>query len=295
MSVASRSSGAKGKQRSGRRRGTALRACNAQVREDLLNEALTSLRLAFADFGQTPAEFERAVRRSRREKRVPAVSGPLLSEVRGIGDIIEQWSRSPAYTESDGQPRVLSVEGPGATFETLARRALPKMALARVVELAREIGEVGLQPEGKIALFGTIFMSLKGSEERQLAHLVRQLIGLLANGVHNRRNANKHQDEGLISRISTGVIAADKLPSLVGEVRPRIYDLLLGLESSFESRAPQTARELKKASAVELSVFLSADTDLSRAGVASLIEHLKPSSSRTIRGGSRKSRAQKSQ
>jgi hypothetical protein len=72
---------------------------------------------------------------------------------------------------------------------------------------------VGLQPGGKIALFGSIFMRLKSSEERQIAHLVRQLGGLLANGVHNRRNANKHQGEGLISRISAGVITMDKLPS----------------------------------------------------------------------------------
>jgi hypothetical protein len=260
--VASRSTASKGKRPSSRRRGALLRACNARVREDLLIEALTSLRLAFAEFGTTRAQFERAWRRARREKRVPAASGPLLSDIRRVGDIIEQWSRSPAYTESDGKPRVLSLEGPGATFETLARRALPKMALARVVELAQEVGEVGLQPGGRI--FGSIFIGLKSSEERQLAHLVRALVGLLANGVHNRRNANMHQDEGLISRISTGVIAADKLPSLVGELRPRIYDLLLGLESSFESRAPRTARGFKNASAVELSVFLSADTDLKR-------------------------------
>ena len=291
--MASRSMGSKRKRASSRRRGPSLRTCNAQVRGDLLNEALTSLRLAFAEFGTTRAEFERAWRRSQREKRVPAVSGPLLSDIRGIGDIIEQWSRSPAYTESDGKPRVLSVEGPGATFETLARRALPKMALARVVELAQEVGEVGLRPEGRIALFGSIFIGLKSSEERQLAHLVRALVGVLANGIHNRRNAHKHQDEGLISRISTGVIAADKLPSLMGEVRPRIYDLLLGLESSFESRAPRTARELKNASAVELSVFMSADTDLKRAGVAPVIERLKPSPARTTRGRSRKSGAQR--
>ena len=246
------------------------------MREDLLIETLTSLRLAFAEFGTTRAEFERTWRRSRREKRVPAASGPLLSDIRRVGDIIEQWSRSPAYTESDGKPRVLSVAGPGATFETLARRALPKMALARVVELAQEVGEVGLQPGGKIALFGSIFIGLKSSEERQLAHLVRAVVGLLANGVHNRRNANKHQDEGLISRISTGVIAADKLPSLVGEVRPRIYDLLLGLESSFESRAPRTARELKNASLVSVSAYVSEDKDLDRAGIRPDVGTLRP-------------------
>jgi hypothetical protein len=65
-------------------------------------EALTCLRLAFADFGTTRAQFERAIRRSRREKRMPAVSGPLLSDIREIGRIVEQWSRSPAYIESDG-------------------------------------------------------------------------------------------------------------------------------------------------------------------------------------------------
>jgi len=70
VSVASRSTGSKRKRPFSRRRGPSPRACNARVREDLLFEALTSLRLAFAEFGTTRAEFERALRRSRREKRV---------------------------------------------------------------------------------------------------------------------------------------------------------------------------------------------------------------------------------
>jgi len=83
--------------------------------------------------------------------------------------------------------------------------------------------------------------------------------------MHNRRNATKDQDAGLISRIAGGVIVAGKLPSLVREVRPQTNDLLLGMESFFESRGPRTARELKKASAVGLSIFLSKDKDLERA------------------------------
>jgi hypothetical protein len=55
VSVASRSTGSKRKRPSTRRRDPPHRACNARVREDLLFEALTSLRLAFAEFGTTRA------------------------------------------------------------------------------------------------------------------------------------------------------------------------------------------------------------------------------------------------
>ena len=264
--MANRSTGSKDERPSGRRSRARSSQAHPKLFEELALEALTSLRLAFADFGVTRAQFERAIRRSRREKRVPAASGPFLSDTRGVGRIIEQWSRSPSYIESNGKPRVLPITGAGATFETLARRSLPDMPLTSIIALAQEVAEVRLQPGGKIALLGSIFTSLRSSEERQLAHLVRHLVGLLATGVHNRRNTSSDQDAGLICRIASGVIVSSKLRSLVKEVRPRIYDLLLGMEDSFEARAPSSAGELKKASLVSVSVYLSEEKDLDRAG-----------------------------
>ena len=53
----------------------------------------------------------------------------------------------------------------------------------------------------------------------------------------------------------------------MGELRPQIYDLLLRVDSSIERNQPKAARGLRSASAVSVSVYVSREDDLERAGV----------------------------
>ena len=77
--------------------------------------------------------------------------------------------------------------GPGATFESLARRFLPNMPLEEVVALACENSEVVTRPGDKIALLGSILVKLGESREKYLAHAIRQIDQLLQTLLHNRR------------------------------------------------------------------------------------------------------------
>ena len=96
-------------------------------------------------------------------------------------------AKSSPYLDSDGKPRVLAIAGPGATFESLARRFLPNMPLEEVVALACENSEVVTRPGDKIALLGSILVKLGESREKYLAHAIRQIDQLLQTLLHNRR------------------------------------------------------------------------------------------------------------
>ena len=50
-------------------------------------------------------------------------------------------------------------------------------------------------------------------------------------------------------------------------MRPQIYDLLLRVDSSIERNQPKTARSLRAATAVSVSVNVGQEDDLERAGV----------------------------
>ena len=122
--------------------------------------------------------------------------GPIMSTTRGIGWILDQWSRKAGYLDASGKPRVLAILGPGATFESLARQALPHMSVDEVVALTLELAEVAQRPGGKIALLGSILVKVSKSADRHLAHLVRQLDQLLTTSVHNRRALLKGYQAG---------------------------------------------------------------------------------------------------
>jgi len=237
------------------------------IREDLAVELYSLVRLALGQFGVTLAQQERAIARSRHRSSAPKVSGPLLKDMRGLGAILLEWSREAPYLDSEGKPRVLAIAGPGATFEGLARRFLPDMPLTQVVSMACETAEVATRPGAKIALLGSILVKLVKSKEKYLAHAVRQTDQLLQTILHNRGIEQKHFTNGRMERMVSGVISRAQFKAFMRELRPQIYDLLLGVDSSVQRYQPKSARALRGATAVSVGMYVSQDNDLERAGL----------------------------
>src|SRR5271170_7058088 len=156
-------------------------------RADLAVELYTLVRLALGEFGMTRVQQRQALERSGLLKTSPNVSGRILRVQLGVGEILLEWSRKAPYLDSEGKPRVLSITGPGATFESLARRFLPNMPLEEIVALACENSEVVTRPGNRIALLGSILVKLGESREKYLAHAIRQIDQLLQTLLHNRR------------------------------------------------------------------------------------------------------------
>jgi hypothetical protein len=144
---------------------------------------------------------------------------------------------------------------------------LPNISLEEVVALACENSEVVTRPGNRIALLGSILVKLGDTREKYLAHAIRQIDRLLQALLHNWRVQHKSTDRGRMERVVTGVISRANFEAFMGELRPQIYDLLLRVDSSVERNQPKTARSLRAASAVSVSVYVSQEDDLERAGV----------------------------
>ena len=70
-----------------------------------------------------------------------------------------------------------------------------------------------------------------------------------------------------MERVVIGVISRANFKPFMDELRPQIYDLLLRVDSSIERNQPKSARSLRTASAVSVSVNVGQEDDLERAGV----------------------------
>ena len=238
-----------------------------QTGEDLAVELYTLVRLALGEFGVTRGEQRRALERSSALKAPPNVSGRIVRAQLGVGEILLEWSRKAPYLDSEGKPRVLSIAGPGATFESLARRFLPNLRLEDVVALACENSEVLPRPGNRIALLGSILVKPGDTREKYLAHAIRQIDQLLQTLLHNWRVKRNSTERGRMERVVIGVISRANFKAFMDELRPQIYDLLLRVDSSIERNQPKSARSMRDATAVSVSVCAGQEDDLERAGV----------------------------
>jgi hypothetical protein len=238
-----------------------------QTAEDLAVEFYTLVRLALGELGVTGEQQRRALERSRYLKAPPNVSGRILRAQLGVAEILLEWSRKAPYLDSEARPRVLSIAGPGATFESLARRFLPNVSLEEVVALACENSEVVTRPGNRIALLGSILVKLGDSRERYFAHAIRQIDQLLQTLLHNWHSQRSSTEQARMERVVIGIISRANFKAFMAELRPQIYDLLLRVDSSIERNQPQTLRSLRAATAVSVSVHVGQQDDLDRAGV----------------------------
>jgi hypothetical protein len=240
----------------------------AQIRADLAVEFCAIARLALVGYGYNATDVERALKHSRRLAAAPRISGPLMRDSIALGAMLLDWSRAAPYLDAKGKPKVLDIAGSGVTFESLAAKHLPAMALKDAIHLACATAEVAKRPGNKIALLGSILVNVaKANDNLYFAHAIQQVDQVLNTSLHNRRVAGKQKDKGRMERMVTGIISRNKYLSFMREMRPQIYDLLQRVDSSIEQRRPTTARALKGATAVSVVVFVAQEDDWERIGV----------------------------
>lgn len=242
-------------------------ARDRQMREDLAVEVFTMIRLAMDEFGVRGAGLKRVLARSQKTSRVPRVSGPILRDSIGLGVLLLEWSKDAMYLDAHGKPRVLPIEGPGPSFEGLARKHLPKNSLKEAVRLACATAEVSKVRGGKIALLGGVMVKFMRSNDTLFqAHFVRQVSQLVRTLLHNRRTPSQ-RDSPRLERLVTGIISPSDVRQIIREFKPQIYDLFQRIESAMDVRLPQTARKMKKATALSVGLFVSQEDDLARVGM----------------------------
>jgi hypothetical protein len=238
-----------------------------QIREDLVLELYGRLRDALSGLGISTAEQRHAQARLTRLKTPPRVSGPFLRDWALLSAILLEWSRESEYLDDAGMPRVLTIRGSDASFESLAHRFLPNVRLEDVVTMACETAEVVMRPGGRIALLGGIMVNHAKSPERTLALAVSQIDQLLNTMVHNFVSGQTGRGAGRMQRIARGVIARGEFDEFMRELRPQIHDLLMRVEAVAENHRPKSVQALRSATAVSVGVNVGQEDDLERAGV----------------------------
>ncbi len=88
-------------------------------------------------------------------------------------------------------PRVLKMEGDGATFEALARRFLPGVPLADVVALACRTANVGTLPGGRIALYGDTMVNLTKRRDGVLAQNIMHVRQIFDTCLYNAQRRSR--------------------------------------------------------------------------------------------------------
>lgn len=235
--------------------------------EDLATELFALVRRHLTQFGLEAEAQLKAFNRSDPAAPQP-VSGGIMRDVWGLAELITEWSRTPEYLNANGQPKILKLQGPGATFETLVRRFLPAKSVAEVVEMAKQSTEIELMSKGRIALIGSIFVTTAMARETLLAHTVRHVDYLL--GTLTRNAALPPEDrvsKGYMERMSLGVIRKDAMADFVKQMRPQIYELLMQFDTAVEQRAPRNAEEASRSTTAAIGVYIAEEADWSRTGV----------------------------
>jgi len=243
------------------------RVATAQVGEDLAVELFAILGAALTTLGVSVAAQDRALVRAQQLGTPPRVSGPLLRNMRGLSEMLRAWSKEADYLDPAGRPRVLSIAGPGMTFQSLAERFLPGVALAVVVESLCARADVAIRPGDRIALLGGVFVNVADSPAHVLAHGIRQIDQLLATLLHNAAARQGGVGEGRTERMLIGVITSNQFDDLARELKPQIAAFLERIESAVEPRRPRSSQSLHEATAVSVGVYVSRDDDWERAGI----------------------------
>jgi len=207
-----------------RRARTRLLPASNSPLEPLALELLTVIRHALTDHGLSVNRQRLLFTQALRAAAIPDVSGPLLQQFCGLGDLIAAWLEDMPYVDAVGKPRILTIEGPGATFESLAREFLPEVPLPNVVDLACRFANAGTLPGGRIALYGDTMVNFSKSPESALAQTISHIRKLVGTCLHNVQTAQDETATGRLERIVGHVLSLEDFEKFLKIIRPQLHD-----------------------------------------------------------------------
>jgi hypothetical protein len=227
--------------------------------EPLALELFGVVRNALAKYGLTPAKQRRLFERTLRDSSVRGASGALLHQFRSLGELISTWFQEMPYVDATGKPRVLKIEGRGATFESLARQFLPEMPLAQVVDLACRYASIGTLPGGRIALYGDMMVNLARNSESALAETISHIKQIFGTCLHNVQTVDDAAAVGRSERLVYHVISAEDFEKFQVAIRPQIHDLCERVDRLLKSSVKRASRRRAKAGLAGIGIYVYYD------------------------------------
>jgi Family of unknown function (DUF6502) len=230
--------------------------------EPLALELYGVVRAALTKYGLSSSEQKRLFTRAERSSSVKPVSGPVLHQFRGLGDLISTWLEEMPYVDDTGKPKVLNIHGRGATFESLARQFLPQKPLADVVALACGNANVGTLPGGRIALFGDTMVDVSKNREVAMAQTILHIKQIFETCLHNVQTARDGAALGRLERIVDHVISAEDFEKFQKAIRPQLHDMCERIDRLLRSSSRKRRAEKKKLGSAGIGLYVYYDGDM---------------------------------
>jgi hypothetical protein len=224
--------------------------------EALALELYGVIRAALKKYGLSPGEQKKFFAQSQRKSNIKQVSVELLGQIRPLSDLLTTWFEEVPYVDSVGAPRVLKIEGLGATFEALARRFLPGVALADVVALACRNANVGTLPGGRIALYGDAMVNLRRSRDGVLAQNILHVRQIFDTCLYNAQRDLDDDKPGRQERIVTHVLSTMEFEKFQGEVRGQLHDLCERFDRLLKSAAERSTRQKQPRGQAGIGIYV---------------------------------------
>ncbi len=211
--------------------------------EALALELYGVIRAALKGYGLSPREQIKLFGQSQRGSGIKQVSVALLDRIRPLSDLLTCWCEELPYVDAAGVPRVLKIEGEGATFEALAGRFLPAMPLAEVVALACRTANVGTLPGGRIALYGDTMVNLSRNPDCVLAQNIVHVRQIFDTCLYNAHRDLDDETPGRLERIVSHVLSTTEFEKFQGGVRGQLHDVCERIDRLLKSAAERSARQ----------------------------------------------------
>jgi hypothetical protein len=191
---------------------------------DLLKELHHLVLDTAAELGVSMADRRRAVQYALKDPKRGRPSETTMRSNQRMSSILNRWRNDKRYRRPDGTPRVLSIEGKGATFQTLARRFVPEMPLSDAVHLMCENAEVTRLRGNKIALVGSPVMMTQKTPEVTLAALILQIRRLTETRIYNA-TMPPHVAIGRFERVVWGILSDKEFQDFSQSMRQQLQDV----------------------------------------------------------------------
>ena len=224
--------------------------------EALALELYGIIRAALETYGLSPGEQKKLFGQSQRRSDIRQVSVEFLGQIRPLGDLLTNWFEEVPYVDSVGAPRVLKIEGNGATFESLAKRFLPGVPLADVVALACRTANVGTLPGGRIALYGDTMVNLSKNLDGVLAQNILHVRQIFDTCLYNAHRDPDDDKPGRLERIVTHVLSTMEFEKFQGEVRGQLHDLCERFDRLLKSAAERSTRQKQPRGQAGIGIYI---------------------------------------
>jgi hypothetical protein len=228
----------------------------AAALEPLVLELFGVVKETLNAYGVTAKKQRQLYNLAQRSRRVNRVSEPLLHEHYKLAYLIETWREEAPYIDERGQPRVLQIRGPGATFESLCKRFNPDKTVGEIVQFACRAASVGTLSEGRVALYGDAFVDLSHSPETTLAQTILHVTRVMDTCLHNARRLPGDRHPGRMERHIHGRLSVEEFESLQEVIRPQVQDLCERVDRLLQSRERRHGGKKAPVGAAGLGIYL---------------------------------------